>query len=122
MKKTYETGLQGEKTAEEYLTLQKGMICVERRLRNKCGEIDLIMLDGETVVFVEVKTRLTGSPGIGLSAVNKNKQQRLFKAASLFLISRKMLNRPVRFDLVEVTDTQTIHIPNAFQPGGLFFH
>ena len=122
MKKTYETGLYGEKTAEEFLTSQKGMICLERRYRNKCGEIDLIMFDGETVVFVEVKTRLTGIPGSGLSAVNKTKQQRLFKAASLFLINRKMLNRPVRFDLVEVTGTQTIYIPNAFQPGGLFFH
>ena len=122
MKKTYETGLHGEKAAEEYLTSQKGMICVERRLRNKCGEIDLIMFDGETVVFVEVKTRLTGNPGAGLSAVNKNKQQRLFKSAFLYLISKKMLNRPVRFDLVEVTSTQMIHIPNAFQPGGLFFH
>ena len=95
MKKTYETGLYGEKTAEEFLTSQKGMICLERRYRNKCGEIDLVMFDGETVVFVEVKTRLTGIPGSGLSAVNKTKQQRLFKAASLFLISRKMLNRPV---------------------------
>ena len=61
MKTTYETGLQGERAAEEYLHQKMRMHCLERRYRNQCGEIDLIMLDGETVVFVEVKTRKTGT-------------------------------------------------------------
>lgn len=122
MKRTYETGLAGEQTAEKYLTGVKGMQCLERRHRNKAGEIDLVMTDGDTVVFVEVKTRLTAEPGSGLSAVNAAKQKKLLKAASLFLIRKGWLNRAVRFDLVEITGSGILHIPNAFQPGGLFFH
>ena len=54
MKQTYETGLQGENTAEAYLHDRLGMICLERRYRTHCGEIDLIMLDRDTIVFVEI--------------------------------------------------------------------
>ena len=58
MKATYETGVRGEEIAEAYLT-QMGMRCLERRYREKPGEIDLIMEDGECLVFVEVKTRFS---------------------------------------------------------------
>ena len=62
MKQTYETGLAGEETAEHFLE-GKGMVCLLRRYRNKCGEIDLVMKDRETIVFVEVKTRKKAGPG-----------------------------------------------------------
>lgn len=121
MKQTYETGLKGEETAETFLTEQQGMICLERRYRNKCGEIDLIMRDGETIVFAEVKTRKTGSPGAGMAAVNTLKQIRIARAAALYLMSTRQNRSPVRFDVVEVNQESVIHIPNAFQPGGMFY-
>ncbi len=122
MKQTYETGLWGEDAAETYLTKERGMICLERRYRTKAGEIDLILLDGETVVFTEVKTRETGDPGNGLSAVNIRKQKRIVNAALLFLMRKKWMERPVRFDVVEICRGEILYVPNAFQPYGHFYH
>lgn len=121
MKQTYETGLKGEEAAENYLQETRGMICRERRYRSKCGEIDLIMQEGQTIVFVEVKTRLTASPGMGMMSVNETKQKRIARAAVLYLSSTKQMNMPVRFDVIEITRDSIIHIPNAFQPGRMFY-
>ena len=71
MKMTYQTGLSGEKTAAEWLEKNAGMRLLETRYRNKAGEIDLIMTDGDTIVFVEVKTRLNAPAGTGLLAVDR---------------------------------------------------
>lgn len=121
MKETYETGLSGEKTAENWLCREKGMICLERRFRTKLGEIDLIMLDHGTFVFVEVKTRRTGHPGLGLQSINPVKQNRIVKAATWYLLSRHSLNASVRFDAVEINGNgQILYIPNAFGSAGMF--
>ena len=98
MKKTYQTGIFGEQEASQWLEEHKGMRLLENRYRTKAGEIDLIMTDGDTIVFVEVKTRLNTVPGTGLLAVDKKKQQRIARAAYLFLCQRQWLNRSVRFD------------------------
>lgn len=121
MKTTYQTGLDGEQQAAEWLKKHCAMKLLESRYRNKAGEIDLIMLDRQTVVFVEVKTRLSGAPGIGLQAVDRKKQQRITRAAVLYLMKQEWLNRQVRFDVVEVSLDNILHIPNAFQPGGMFY-
>lgn len=121
MKHTYETGLRGENTAEAYLHNHLGMTCLERRYKTRCGEIDLIMLDGKTVVFVEVKTRLTGTPGQGLMSVTEEKQKRISRAAVLYLMKSGQLNNPVRFDVIEIRPDSIHHIPNAYQPGGMFY-
>ena len=121
MKNTYQTGLQGEQRAAEWLEKHCSMKLIEMRYRNKAGEIDLIMQDGDTIVFVEVKTRLHAGPGEGLKAVDFRKQQRISRAAVLYLITREWQNRPVRFDVVEVSSPDIIHIPDAFQPGGMFY-
>ncbi len=120
MKATYDTGLEGERIAEEYLT-GKGMVCLERRYREKCGEIDLIMRDGRSLVFVEVKSRFSAnSAGSGFYAVNYGKQRRLARAAMLYMMKHKAVNSICRFDVVEVNREGVIHIPNAFQPGGFY--
>ncbi len=121
MKKTYQTGIDGELSAAEWMKAQKGMKLVEKRYRNKAGEIDLIMLDGDTIVFVEVKTRLHAAPGSGMLAVDIRKQHRIAHAAMLYLMENGWLNRRVRFDVVEVTESRIAHISNAFQPGHLFY-
>ena len=121
MKQTYETGMKGEEAAEKYLREKCGMVTLERRYRTKRGEIDLIMVEGETVVFVEVKTRLTVSPGIGIMTVNHEKQKRIARAAMLYLMNTRQMNRAARFDIVEITREKTIHIKDAFQPGAMFY-
>lgn len=121
MKKTYETGLLGEDIAAEWLEKHYGMSLLKNRYKTRAGEIDLIMLDQKTVVFVEVKTRMTSVPGMGIAAVTPQKQRRITKAATLYLIQKEWLNRAVRFDVIEVRPDDILYIPNAFQPGGMFF-
>ena len=121
MKMTYQTGVIGEQAAAEWLKEKAGMKILESRYRNKAGEIDLIMLDRDTVVFVEVKTRLHAARGSGLLAVDRRKQQRITRAAVLYLISKGWQNKAARFDIAEVTNDGVLYVPNAFQPGGMFY-
>ena len=121
MKMTYQTGIIGEQTAAEWLKNHAGMQLLETRYRNKAGEIDLIMMDRGTIVFVEVKTRLHAPAGSGLLAVDQRKQQRIARAAMLYLMENKLLKNAVRFDVAEVTASEVIHVPNAFQPGSMFY-
>ncbi len=109
----YEAGLKGESQAESYL-VSLGMKVLARRYRGQDGEIDLVMQDGEYVVFVEVKARMKGLPGEGLLAVTPNKQRRMTHAALSFLLEREWMDRAVRFDVVEVTGYGIRHVPNAF--------
>ena len=121
MKQTYETGLSGEQRAAEWLQTEHGMKVIEQRCRTKAGEIDLILQDGDTIVFAEVKTRLHAGAGEGLLAVNRKKQERITKASILYLMKKGWLNRAVRYDIVEVRTDEILYIPNAFQPGSSLF-
>jgi len=121
MKWTYETGLLGEEIAAQWLEEHYGMRLLESRYKTKAGEIDLIMLDKDTVVFVEVKTRMTSLPGTGIAAVNQQKQRRIARAATLYLMRMEWLGKAVRFDVMEVHPDDMLYIPNAFQPGGMFY-
>ena len=120
MKETYQTGLDGENRAAEWLQKHRSMILLEKRYRNKAGEIDLIMLDGKTIVFVEVKTRLHAGPGNGLMAVDRRKQQKLLRCAQLYLKLRPGYAQRFspRMDIMEVLYTEegtyARHTPNAF--------
>ena len=81
---TSEKGLAGERQALAYLR-QHGMRPVCQRYRCPYGEIDLVMLDGECLVFVEVKLRSRGRKNDGVLAVNFQKQQRLIPRGPLLL-------------------------------------
>lgn len=111
----YQSGVSGEMQAEAYLN-SMGMQLVARRYRGQDGEIDLVMLDGETVVFVEVKARPGSPAGSGLMAVTPAKQRRVINAAQAFLMDREWMDRPVRFDVVEISRQGVMHIPDAFMP------
>ncbi len=113
--KRYETGLSGEELAEAYLC-QKGMTILARRYRAEDGEIDLILQDGECVVFAEVKYRPQSRAGAGLNAITPAKQRRMTHAAMFYLVENDWTERPVRFDAIEITRDGVLHIPNAFMP------
>ncbi len=112
----YDSGLRGESQAESWLTAQ-GMTVLARRYRGQDGEIDLVMQDGDVIVFVEVKARPHARAGEGFLAVTPAKQKRMIHAAMSFLMEREWLDRPVRFDAVEITAQGLRHVPNAFQAG-----
>lgn len=114
--KQYQTGITGEAWAENYLS-SLGMQCIDRRFRAEDGELDLVMLDGETLVMVEVKYRPSGRAGEGIRAVSVAKQRRMLHAAQAFLMNGEWAQHPVRFDIVEITADGIVHIPHAFVPG-----
>lgn len=111
--KTYDKGLAGESQALLYLKKQ-GMQLVHKRYRSPAGEIDVIMRDRDTLVFVEVKLRHTGSRGDGLMAVTQKKQRRIVKTA-LYYLSEHGHEGPIRFDVVEMTADGIQHVRDAFQ-------
>ena len=113
---SYKKGLAGEDRACEYLE-KKGMVLLERRYRSLYGEIDLVMQDGEILVFVEVKARKNSRYGTGLEAITLGKQKRLLQTAALYL-AQTGHNAPVRFDAVEVMPEGITHIANAFEASG----
>lgn len=93
-------GQAAEDHALEYLRGQ-GLQLVTRNWRCKGGELDLVMLDTDTVVFVEVRYRLHADFGGALGSIDGRKQKRLALAANLFLQKEsRWANHPCRFDVV----------------------
>lgn len=78
-----------------------GLKLLSRNYTTRYGEIDLIMLDGDTIVFVEVRHRLTHHHGSAATTVTATKQAKLIQTAELWLSSQpRHANRPCRFDVV----------------------
>jgi putative endonuclease len=94
-------GAAGEAAAEGALR-RRGYTIVERNFRCRLGEVDLIALDGRTVVFVEVKTRRRPAAGSPFDAVDARKQRQIVRAAECYLAARRLQDRAVRFDVVAV--------------------
>lgn len=108
------TGLQAEARAESYLA-KSGLRLVERNFLCKLGEIDLIMRDGATLVFVEVRFRKNARFGSALETVNINKQRKIVSAAQFYLRTHRTVTNPaVRFDVVGITGDDIQWVPSAF--------
>lgn len=100
---TRQRGDRVELFAEKHLKRQ-GLKLVEKNFNSRYGEIDLIMLDKSVLVFCEVRFRANTSFGSGAETVNLRKQQKIIKAAQLYLQThKKMQQRDCRFDVVSVT-------------------
>jgi len=114
------TGRQGEDAAETLLR-QKGLKILARNWRSGPLELDLVCQDGDTLVFVEVKTRGQGSRGSPQDGLDRTKRARLAKAASLYLSETDSWSRACRFDLVSVIHgpggLTLEHLPHAFDLG-----
>jgi putative endonuclease len=95
-------GRQGEDLACRHLEAQ-GLRLLERNYRCRAGEIDLVMLDGDTLVLVEVRSRSTAEHGGAAATVGARKQQRFIRAARHLLLTRPDYRRlPARFDVVAI--------------------
>jgi len=82
--------------------LGHGLRLLARNARFKVGEIDLVMRDGASVVFVEVRYRANAAYGGGAASVDRAKRRKLVRAAQLFLKRQPAFARmPCRFDVVE---------------------
>jgi putative endonuclease len=96
-----ETGAWGEDTARRYLEA-KGYGIRARNWRAPRGEVDLIAQDGDTIVFVEVKTRTGSRFGTAEEAVTSVKQRRLQRAAWAYLLAHDLLDAPWRIDVIAI--------------------
>lgn len=122
MTRRAEIGRKGEALAAKYY-LDRGCRLLAHNYRTRMGELDLVVLDGETVVICEVKTRSTAADAFGTpgEAVSAAKQHRLILAAGRYLQMTGRSDAPVRFDVAEVMPVgggwQVHCIKNAFTCG-----
>ena len=112
------TGRHWERAAESYLRTQ-GLKLLQRNFSSRFGEIDLIMRDGQTVVFVEVKYRKSNQHGSGADAVTFHKQERISRTAAWYLAKNPHTAESIcRFDVISIdqgeNDQGIDWIKNAF--------
>ncbi len=113
------TGQQGELLAAAYLERQ-GYGMIAKNWRCSSGEIDLIMRDGTTLVFVEVRTRRSAVSGLAEESVTPAKQRRLIALAQIYLDQHRTGEAAWRIDVVAVQlalgrPTRIRHLPNAIE-------
>ena len=110
-------GISGENLACAELQ-RRGYAILDRRYRTRFGEIDIIARDGQTIVFVEVKARLTDDFGGAAAAITGWKQRRIAEMAVDYLSRRRLHECPCRFDVVaidfEPAGLRVTVYPNAF--------
>jgi putative endonuclease len=104
---TLSKGQQAEDLACEFLTSQ-GLKLVTRNFHSRFGEIDIVMLDANTLVFVEVRARREHGQVSSLESINSTKQRKLIKTAQYYLQNKSVPhNQPTRFDVVAITLNQS---------------
>ena len=94
-------GAYGERVAARHL-VDEGLVVLDRNWRCEAGEIDLVLRDGEVLVFCEVKTRAGTAYGHPLEAVDAVKAERLVRLADRWMEARGVTTAQVRFDVVAV--------------------
>jgi putative endonuclease len=109
-------GEAAEQQAVDYLS-RRGLKLVTRNYRCKAGEIDLIMREKRTLVFVEVRYRQSDDYGSALESITLSKQRKLLAAANLYL-QKNCIDQPCRFDVVAINGSghrRTSWIKDAIQ-------
>ena len=108
----------GEAYAHEYFK-DRGYVIMERNYRNRYGEIDIIARDARwNIIFIEVKARKNYRFGAPSEAVNREKQVHIKRVATSYLIKNRLINNPIRFDVIEILLGQKFelnHIKYAFE-------
>jgi len=102
---TQEKGQFAEKLACQYLK-QQGLSFINKNYHCRYGEIDLIMKQDSTIVFVEVRYRKANSQVDSITSIDTRKQQKLYRSAENYLQSNNIHDSiPARFDVVGITQT-----------------
>lgn len=116
-KRPRQRGLKSEVDAEAFL-VRLGYLPLARNHACRGGELDLVMRDGQTVVFVEVRRRRAGAHVGALESVTLTKRRRVVRAATDWAMRAGALDEALRFDVVAVTPGVSgptfIHVVGAF--------
>ncbi|HET9113029.1 MAG TPA: YraN family protein [Burkholderiales bacterium] len=105
-------GIKAERRAADYL-LTQGLTLCERNFRCRAGEIDLVMRDGATLVFVEVRQRSSLKFGGAIASIDSRKQQKIIVAAQFYL-SGLSSYPPCRFDALLIEGDTINWLRDAF--------
>lgn len=109
------TGDKAEQQALQYLQKQ-GLRLLTGNFRCKFGELDLVMMDGDTLVIVEVRYRKSAQFGGALASITAQKQARIVAATQHYVIIHGLSHCAIRFDVVAISgDNRLDWIKNAFQ-------
>ncbi len=114
----HQSGREAENLAQRYLQ-EAGLQLLEQNFNCRVGEIDLVMREGNTTVFVEVRYRHKSTYGSAVESVDYRKQKKLINTALFYLQNHKSLNnKPCRFDVMAITsqkgNSEIEWIKNAF--------
>lgn len=113
-------GEAGEEIAARFLE-RRGLRIVDRRVRFRNGELDLVARNGREWVFIEVKTRASDRMGCAAEAMTQRKTQRMLRAVNEYLNKHELGEVPVRLDLLTI-DIDTVgkacieHFPGGIEP------
>ncbi len=114
-------GKQGEARAAAYLEAE-GYRLLERNFHCRSGELDLVAEEGDTLVFVEVKSRSSTFFGLPCESIGAGKRRKLLRAAAYYALRQNWSGRPQRFDVIEVLRWEGTlylrHTKNVFGEGG----
>lgn len=110
----YATGLFGERQAKEYLENKGYRILALNVNYPNVGELDIVAKDGQTLVFVEVRTRADNAFGHPLETLTKAKIRNIVKASRRFLTENKILAQNYRYDAVGIIGGSIEHVIDAF--------
>ncbi len=115
MSQKIKEGIYGEVSAKEYL-VDKGYVVIGENVKcERLGELDLVCMDRDVLVFVEVKARRNQNYGHPLEAITQAKMHKLVKAAGYYLSHNPNLRYvEIRFDVVAILGDQIEHIKSAF--------
>ncbi len=117
-----EKGKRYEKIAEDYL-IKSNYKIISKNYRVPMGEIDIIAMDNDTIVFVEVKARKKADYE-PYEAVNLSKRNKIIRASLCYLKSKGLINKNVRYDVIsisgEIENPDIVLIKNAFSNNKYF--
>jgi putative endonuclease len=117
-------GQRSERAAAKYLR-NLGYRIVAANVTVAHGELDLIAIDGTTIVIIEVRSTATDDPARPAASVDFVKQKKLTQAALRYLQAKGLLGANVRFDVLAIAwpegqNPEFLHIPQAFEPTDRF--
>ncbi|WP_204378419.1 YraN family protein [Agaribacterium haliotis] len=105
-------GQLAEQQANRYLQ-QQGLVLCDKNFRCRSGEIDLIMRDGDCLVFIEVRYRKSSTFGGAAASVDQKKQHKIRQSAESYL-QQKQLNTACRFDVIAMSQEKIEWFRGAF--------
>ena len=112
---TRDKGIRGEQFVCGRIK-ERGMRIIDQNIREKFAEIDIIAKDGDTLCFIEVRSRQNTNLGHPAETISLKKQRSVRRAAEAYLIRRSITGVPIRFDVATIvwSSMEFLYFENAF--------